>query len=74
MSAKFFEELIGKECEIALRDDECETGTLLEVDGEWLKLHDDYGKTVYINARQVISLSVEEKKEERGLRWDRRRR
>lgn len=73
MPTKFFEELIGRECEITLRDDESETATLQAVDGDWLKLHDGYGKTVYLNANQIISLSVEDKKDDRESRWNRRR-
>lgn len=74
MPTNFFEELIGKECDIALRDDESEEGTLQAVDGGWLKLHDNYGKTVYLNAAQIISISVEDEKDERESRWNRRRR
>lgn len=74
MSTKFFEELIGKVCEITLRDDERETATLLAVDGDWLKFHSDYGQTVFVNAGQMISLSVEDEKDDRESRWNRRRR
>lgn len=74
MPTNFFEELIGKECDIALRDDESEEGTLQAVDGGWLKLHDNYGKAVYLNAAQIISISVEDEKDERESRWNRRRR
>lgn len=72
MPTQFFSELIGKTCEITLRDDEREEGTLLAVDGDWLKLHSDYGQTVYLNAAHIISISVEEE-DDRESRWNRRR-
>lgn len=74
MPTKFFEELIGKECDITMREDEYETATLLAVDGEWLKLRDDDGKTIYANARQIISITVEEERTDRETRRGRRRR
>lgn len=75
MPTKFFEELIGRRCEIMLRDDESEEGTLQAVDGDWLKLHSElWKKTVYISARQIISISVEDEKDERESRWGRRKR
>lgn len=73
MPTKFFVELLGKECEVTLRDDESEEGVLQAVDGDWLKLHDDYGKTVYLNVNQIISISVEDEKDDRESRWNRRR-
>lgn len=73
MSTKFFEELLGKECEVTLREDEVEDGVLQAMDGDWLKLHDDYGKTVYLNVNQIISISVEDEKDDRESRWNRRR-
>lgn len=74
MPTQFFAELTGKTCEVTLRDDESEEGTLLAVDGGWLKLHDDYGKTVYLNTAQIISISVEDEEDDRESRWNRRRR
>lgn len=74
MPTTFFQELTGRECEITLRDDEIEEGVLQAVDGGWLKLHDDYGRTVYLNAGQIISISVEDKKDDRESRWNRRKR
>lgn len=73
MPTKFFEELTGRECDITLRDDESEEGVLQAVDGDWLKLRDDYGKTVYLNVNQIISISVEDEKDDRESRWNRRR-
>lgn len=74
MPTKFFEELIGRKCEIMLRDDESEEGTLQAVDGDWLKLHSDYGRTLYINAKQVIFAAVEDERDDRESRWGRRKR
>lgn len=74
MPANFFEELIGKTCDITLRDDEDAVGTLLAAEGDWLKLDDGFGSTVYVNANQIISLSVEEKRDDRESRWNKRRR
>lgn len=73
MSTTFFQELIGKECDVALRDDESEEGVLQAVDGDWLKLRDGYGRTVYLNADQIISIAVEDEKDDREARWNRRR-
>lgn len=73
MPTKFFEELTGRECDITLRDDEGEEGVLQAVDGGWIKLRDDYGKTVYLNVNQIISISVEDEKDDRESRWNRRR-
>lgn len=74
MPATFFQELTGRECDIALRDDEREEGVLQAVDGDWLKLRDGYGRTVYLNANQIISIAVEDEKEDREARWNRRKR
>lgn len=74
MPTQFFQELTGKICEITLRDNESEEGALLAVDGDWLKLHNDYGRTVYLNAAQIISISVEDEHDDRESRWNRRRR
>ena len=74
MPTKFFEELTGRECEVTLRDDESEEGVLQAVDGDWLKLHDGFGRTVYLNASQIISIAVEDEKGDRESRWNRRRR
>lgn len=74
MPARFFEELIGKKCDVTLRDEERESGTLLAVDGDWLKLHDDYGSTIFLSAGQIISISVEDEKDDRESRWNRRKR
>ena len=68
MPTHFFEELIGKECLVTMRDEEYETATLLAVDGEWLKLRDDDGKTIYANTKQVISVTVEDEKDDRDKR------
>lgn len=74
MPTKFFEELTGRECEVTLRDDESEEGVLQAVDGDWLKLRDGFGRTVYLNAGQIISIAVEDEKDDRESRWNRRRR
>lgn len=72
MSTNFFEELTGKVCEITLREDEVEEGVLQAVDGDWLKLHDETGeRTVYLNANQIISISVEDEKDDRESRRNR---
>ena len=42
------------------------------MDGDWLKLHSDYGQTVYLNAAHIISISVEEE-DDRESRWNRRK-
>lgn len=73
MPTKFFEELTGRECAITLRDGEGEEGILQAVDGEWLKLCGGDGRTVYLNAGQIISISVEDEKDGRESRWNRRR-
>lgn len=75
MPTKFFQELTGQICEITLREDEVEEGVLQAVDGDWLKLHDEScEKTVYLNANQIISISVEDEKDDRESRWNKRRR
>lgn len=74
MSTKFFEELLGKECEVTLREDEVEDGVLQAMDGDWLKLRDGDGRTVYLNANQIVSISVEEAVNDRETRWNLRRR
>lgn len=75
MPTKFFEELTGKTCEITLRDSESEEGVLQAVDGDWLMLHSKtWEKTVYLNAAQIISISVEDEKDDRESRWNRRKR
>jgi len=74
MSTKFFEELLGKECEVTLREDEVEDGVLQAMDGGWLKLRDGDGRTVYLNANQIVSISVEEAVNDRETRWNLRRR
>lgn len=68
MPTRFFEELIGKECGVTLRDEEYETATLLAVDGEWLKFHDSSGKTIYANARQIVSIYVEDERDDHDKR------
>lgn len=73
MPTKLFEELIGKECDFSLRDDASEEGVLQAVDGDWLKLHDSYGKTVYLNTKHIISVSTEDEKDDRESRWNRRK-
>lgn len=74
MPTKFFEELLGKECEVTLREDEVEDGVLQAMDGDWLKLRDGDGRTVYLNANQIVSISVEEAVNDRETRWNLRRR
>ena len=72
MSTRFFEELTGKVCEITLREREGEEGVLQAVDGDWLKLHDEAcERTVYLNANQIISISVEDEKDDRESRRNR---
>lgn len=75
MPTQFFTELLGRTCEIILRDDESEEGVLQAVNGGWLKLRSEtWGKTVYLNAAQIISVSVEDEKDSRESRWNRRKR
>ena len=72
MSARFFEELIGKECDIFLRDDEYKTAVLVAMDGDWLKLDDD-GTTLLVNCAQITCVSAEPEEDSRESRWGRRK-
>lgn len=72
MNLRFFEELIGRECEISLGEDEYEIATLVSIDGDWLKL-DDEGRTILVNCNKIRSLSAEPEND-RGKhrkRWNR---
>lgn len=68
MPTKFFEEMIGKECEITLRDDESEEGVIQAVDGDWIKLSDGYGSFVFINTKHIISICIDEERYDRPRR------
>lgn len=69
---RFFEELIGRECEISLGEDEYEVATLVSIDGDWLKL-DDGGRTILVNCNRIRSLSAEPEndREKHRKRWAR---